>query len=149
MTRKEFILNLPFREIVFSDGSQPFANELQPINHIDLSYLVDKNIGDRHIFVYELDGKVLAFMTFLDREDHFHLDLVEINRLHEEYKTIRPGLLLIRLLENLSRNAEYSKVTLHSVQNRILYYRALGYAITGNLISDPTYGPLTPMEKSL
>jgi len=66
LSRRKFALNLPFREIVPFDAGQPFANDLQPVNHIDLSYLVDKNTGNRYIFVYELDGKVLAFMTFLD-----------------------------------------------------------------------------------
>ncbi|MEX0861684.1 GNAT family N-acetyltransferase [Nitrosopumilus sp.] len=149
MTRKDFVLNLPFREITPSDAEQPFANELQPINHIDLSYLVNLNIENRHIFVYELDGKVLAFMTFLNREDHFHLDLVEVNRLHDESKCVKPGFMLITLLENLSRGSGHSRITLHSIQDRIHYYQNLGYQVTGNPIPNPDYGPLTPMEKAL
>lgn len=149
LSRRKFALNLPFREIILSDAGQPFANDLQPINHIDLSYLVDKNIGNRYIFAYELNGKVLAFMTFLDKGDHFHLDLVEVNRLYEESKTVRPGFLLITLLENLSRREGFSKVTLHSIQDRISYYRNLDYVAAGESISDSVYGSLTPMEKSL
>ncbi len=149
LSRREFALNLPFREIIPSDAAQPFANDLQPINHIDLSYLVDKNIDNRYIFVYDLDGKILAFMTFLEKRDHFHLDLVEVNRLYEESKTVRPGFLLITLLENLSRREGFSKVTLHSIQDRIMYYRNLDYVIAGESISDSVYGPLTPMAKSL
>ena len=149
MPRRKFILNLPFREIKQSDTSQSFANELQPINHVDLSYLAGLNVGNRYIFVYELDGKVLAFMTFLDKGDHFHLDLVEVNRLHDEYKTIRPGFLLITLLENLSKSSGYSMITLYSISERISYYRNLGYEVTGELMPHPDYGPLTPMKKIL
>ncbi|MDF2424253.1 MAG: hypothetical protein OPY08_05305 [Nitrosopumilus sp.] len=52
MSGREFTLNLPSREIIQPDAGQPFANDLQPVNHTDLSYLVDKNIGNRYIFVY-------------------------------------------------------------------------------------------------
>ena len=148
-SRRKFVLNLPFREINPSDADQSFANELQPVNHIDLSYLVDLNTGNRYILVYELDGKVLAFLTFLDRGDHFHLDLVEVNRLHDEYKTIRPGFLLITLLENLSKSSGHSTITLHSIQERIQYYHNLGYEVTGEPVLNPDYGPLTPMMKIL
>ncbi len=149
MPRRKFLLNLPFREITQSDADKPFVNELQPINKIDLSYLVDKNLGNRYIFVYELDGDILAFMTFLDKDDHFHLDLVEVNRLHDVCKIIRPGFLLITLLENLSRGMVFSKITLHSIQKRISYYNDLGYVVIGTPIIHPDYGPLTPMEKSI
>ena len=88
-------------------------------------------------------------MTFLDRGDHFHLDLVEVNRLHDESKTVRPGFLLITLLENLSRRSGYSRITLHSIQDRISYYQNFEYQVTGDPIPNPDYGPLTPMEKSL
>lgn len=150
MPRRKFNLSLPFREIKPTDAKQPFANELQPINRIDLSYLVDLNVGSRHIFVYDLDGKVLGFITFLDRGDHFHIDLVEANRIHQESAgTIKPGFLLITLVENLSRQLGHSRITLHSIQERIPYYRALGYKVTGDPIQDPNYGLLSPMEKSL
>lgn len=148
MSRKEFVLNLPFREITASDGYQPFANELQPVNHVDLSSLVDLNIENRHVFVYDLDGKILGFMTFLDKGDHFHLDLVEVNRLHDESGIVKPGFMLITLLENLSGQFGYSRITLHSTQNNIPYYQNLGYEVTGELMHHPDYGPLTPMEKS-
>ena len=149
MSRKEFILNPPFREIEQSDVERPFANELQPTNHIDLSYLVSLNIENRHVFVYDLNGKILGFMTFLDRNDHFHLDLIEVNRLHAESKIAKPGFLLITLLEKLSEKFGYSRITLHSTQNNIAYYSNLGYEVSGNPIIDPNYGSLTPMEKSL
>lgn len=149
MSREEFVLNLPFREINQSDGGQPFANELQPINHIDLSYLIDVNVGNRHVFVYDLDGKILGFMTFLDRGDHFHLDLVEVNRLHAESKEVKPGFMLISLLENLSRQFGHSRIALHSTQNNIPYYCILGYEVVGDAFQHADYGLLTPMEKSL
>lgn len=149
MSRKQFVLNLPFREINQSDADQPFVNELQPINHIDLSHLTDRNVGNRHVFVYDLDGKVLAFITFLDRNDHFHLDLVEVNRLHQESRVVKPGFMLITLVENLSKQFGHSRITLHSIQDRLPYYRNLGYEVTGDAMPDHNYGPLTPMEKAL
>ena len=146
MSGREFGLNLPFGEIIPSDAGQPFADDLQPVNHIDLSYPVDKNIGSRYILVYELGGKILTFMTFLDKVDHFHLDLAEVNRLYKESKTVRPGFLLITLLENMSRREGFSKVTLYSVQGRIPYYCNLDYVAAGEPVSDSVYGPLTPMR---
>ena len=149
LARKEFVLNLPFREIKPSDAGQRFVNKLQPVNHVDLSYLVGQNCGKRHVLVYELDGKILAFVTFLDMGDHFYLNLVEANQMYDEYKKIRPGFLLIALVESLSKTAGYSRVTLYSVRDRVRYYSDLGYKVTGDDLDDPNYGRLTPMAKSL
>ena len=139
----------PFREINQSDVDKEFTNELQPINHIDLSYLIDLNNKNRYVFVYELDEKILAFMTFLDKENHFHLDLIEANRAFYQYKSLRAGFLLITLLENISKNLGFSKITLHSVQDRISYYNNLGYVVTGKPTYHSDYGNLSPMQKTL
>ena len=88
-------------------------------------------------------------MTFLDEENHFHLDLVEANRAFSQYKSLRAGFLLITLLENISKNRGFSKITLHSVQDRISYYYNLGYEVTGEPTYHPDYGNLTPMQKTL
>jgi len=148
-SRRNLILTLPIREIQHADGMQDFVNEIQPVNNIDLSYLIDKNIGKRYILVYELHSKILGFITFLDYETYFHLDLVEANRLHDESKKVKPGLSLILFLIKLAKGFNHEKITLHSTENNVDYYTRLGFQITGKSELHAQYGNLTPMKKLL
>lgn len=146
MTRRSLNLNPPYREIEYSDSKKEFWNRLIPKNQIDLAYLVDMNGGDQYVIVYEMDGQVLGFMTFLDQGDHLHLDLIERNELIEESHGV--GFNLMMLLEIITSLFRYSRVTLSSTQENIEYYQRLGYEIIGSSFDDPEYGRLTPMEKS-
>ncbi|MGI0088416.1 MAG: GNAT family N-acetyltransferase [Nitrosotalea sp.] len=145
MTRKALDLNPPYREIEYPDGKKEFWNRLTPKNQIDLSCLVDMNVGDQYVIVYEIDEKILGFMTFLDQGDHLHLDLIERNELIEESHGV--GFNLMMLLEIIASNFEHSRITLSSTQENIQYYQALGYKIIGSSFDIPDYGSLTPMEK--
>jgi hypothetical protein len=148
--RKQFKFTLPIREIQESDADQEFTNELQPKNDVDLAYLVENNHGRRHVIVHDIDGKVMAFLTFIDRDDHFHLDLVETNRIHPESAQLNPGIALILTLEGMSRTFGFNRITLHSTPERIpLYQDRLGYVITGEAVYNSDYDMmLTPMTKS-
>lgn len=145
MTRRSLNLNPPYREIEHADGKKEFWNRLTPKNRIDLSYLVNINIGNRYVLVYEISGKILGFMTFLDHGDHLHLDLIERNELIEESHGV--GFNLMMLLEIIATSCGYAKITLSSTQENIQYYQALDYEITGPSFNNPDYGSLTPMEK--
>lgn len=147
MARKKFILTTPFREIQTSDATKLFDNELSRANGIDLAFLVEMNRGNQYVFVYEEVGKILAFLTFIDKGSHFHLDLVETNRLYPS--TLKPGGKLIILLEMLSIRFNYQKITLNSVQGKISYYERLGYIQTGRTYPNPIYDTLIEMEKNL
>lgn len=145
MTRRSLNLNPPYREIESADGKIEFWNRLTPKNQIDLSYLVDMNVGNRYVLVYEIDGKILGFMTFLDQDDHLHLDLIERNELIEESHGV--GFNLMMLLEIIASNFGYSRIMLSSTEENIEYYQALDYEIIGSSFDNPDYGRLTPMEK--
>jgi len=149
-SRKKFKLTLPIREIQESDASQEFVNELTPINDIDLEFLVPYNVDDRYIFVYDLDDRVMAFLTFYDKVDHYHLDLVETNRMHPESDKLNPGIALILTLEGLSRNANFDIITLHSTPDNIGLYQSRGYVVNGESYYFSDYNVmLTPMIKHL
>ncbi len=148
--RKQFEYTLPIREIQKSDAEQRFINELLPINNIDLAHLVENNIGKRYVMVYDLDGKVMAFLTFIDSDNHFHLDLVETNQIHPESDQLNPGIALIITLEGMSRTFGFDRITLHSIPERISLYQSLDYTITGESEYNSDYNMmLTPMTKSL
>jgi hypothetical protein len=147
MTRRTLNLIPPYREIEYSDRKKEFWNRLTPKNQIDLSYLVDMNVGNRYVVVYEIDDNILGFMTFIDQEDHLHLDLIERNELiKESYGT---GFNLMMLLEIIADNFGYSRITLSSTQENIKYYQRLDYEIIGSSFDNPDYGKLIPMEKKL
>lgn len=147
--RKIFNFTPPIREIVPQDGEQSFQNEFQESNTDVLDKLTNMNIENRYVIVYELNGKILGFLTFLDKGDHFHLDLVETNRLHDESNIVKPGPSLLVVMEGISRTFGFNKISLHSTQKNLDLYHGLGYSISGNDFNHPTYGILTPMEKSL
>ena len=147
--RRKFVFTPPIREIREADGGQLFQNEFQDANTDVLSALLPMNVGNRYVIVYELNKKILGFLTFLDRGDHLHLDLVEANQLHTESRIVRPGTALIFFVEGLSNTLGFDKITLHSTQENIDLYSTLGYHRNGEDFEDLNYGTLTPMEKLL
>lgn len=147
--RRQFNFTLPIREIHPDDATQDFQNEFHPIETEALRNLIPINIGDRYIVVFDYNAKVLAFLEFLDKYDHFHLDLVETNRLHSESNIVKPGVHLILFLETLSRTMRFDHITLDSTIANIPLYSTLGYLPNGAKWQDPEYGELTPMKKTL
>ena len=148
-TRREFTYTLPIREIRPEDGIQPFKNDFHPLNTRILERLIQDNMGNRHILVYDLDGKVLGFLVFLEIGDHLHIDLVERNFLHDVSNIVKPGPALVVFVESASRDAGFYKTTLCSTQENVRLYEGLGYHRSGTDFEDPNYGTLTPMEKIL
>ncbi|MDE2590241.1 MAG: hypothetical protein KGL95_11345 [Patescibacteria group bacterium] len=148
MSRKNITLELPFRYINHSDSEKTFANELTPVNSINLSNILSENSGCRHVIVYESNDDILAFIILWDHGTHFEVELVEANRACQT--KIKAGAALLLLTERLSKKLNYDKIVLYSVQNLIPYYRNHHqYELTDEIIMDPTYGPLTKMIKNL
>jgi len=149
MARKIIPSSGPFRYIRKLDIRQSFTNELYEINHVTLQSLYEDNNGKTHVLVYDLDGLVLAFLAFQDMGTHFHLDLVETNRIPES-EPINPGTKLIIHMDFVSQMFGYRRITLLSIPQLISYYRQLGYQETGHTEYDPNYKmDLTKMEKIL
>jgi hypothetical protein len=89
----------------------------------------------------------LAFVIIWDHDTHFELELVEANILHKTL--LHPGTLLVNLVDDISRQFNYQRIVLYSVQDRISYYEKLGYIQLDEKVRDPKYGMLTKMEKLL
>ncbi len=148
MQRKSFKLNLPYREIVLADTYHDFDNELLHAKDITLKKLYTENKQNYHVWIYELDGKILAFLSFVDEDTHFHIDIVAVNRMYDKLcNEVHPGYSLFMLLEMISLQFGYHKITLNSVQNRIKYWESNDYKISGPSEFSNTWGMLTPMEK--
>jgi hypothetical protein len=147
--RRQFQFTLPIREIRPEDATQPFENEFHFIESEALASLIPINIEDRYIVVFDYNDKILAFLEFLDKTDHFHLDLVETNRLHSESKFVKPGVHLIVFIETLSKTLKFAHITLDSTTVNIPLYAGLGYLQSGDKWITEEYGELTPMTKIL
>jgi len=92
----------------------------------------------------------MAFLTFIDNDNHFHLDLVETNQIHPESAQLNPGIALIITLEGMSRKIGFDHITLHSIPERITLYQSLGYVTSGEAEYNSDYNMmLTLMTKSL
>jgi hypothetical protein len=148
MTRKNISLQSPFRFIGTNDSNKKFQNEFSGLNKIDLSYLVQVNEKDLYVVIREFNEEILAFIVLKDWGTHFEIKLVERNR-DPSLPDIKAGAELIILAEDLSRQFNYKRLVLYSVENRISYYKSLGYVEKEIKITDPIYGILTKMEKKV
>jgi hypothetical protein len=146
MTRNNISLQSPFRFIDKNNSNKKFPNEFSGLNKIDLSYLVKINEKDLYVVVREFNDEILAFIVLKDWSMHFEIKLVERNR-NPSFPDIKAGAELIILAEDLSRQFNYKKIVLYYVENRISYYKNLGYAEKEIRITGPVYGTLTKMEK--
>lgn len=145
MTRKQFDLTYPYRELIDSDAAKQFKNELFPNGDV-LADLIILNVGNTHVFVYEQNREILAFLMFDDNETCFHIEFVATNRIFQS--KLRPSTKLIHLLENLGKSLKYDKIELWSLNIQIPYYQNLGFSDT-KITEIGNYGPMSKMVKSL
>lgn len=150
MKRRSFLLNPPFREIKDSDNTIKFESELLDIIGINLDTLAKGNKDDKHVWVYDFDGKILAILSFLDVGSYFHMDVVAINESEQELcKEVHPGYSLFSLLENFAVKLGHTKIRLDSISERVEYWKSYGYEMTGIGHADDKLGKIYPMEKRL
>lgn len=148
LARKIFKLNEPFREITFNDTKKPFQNEFLEKAGITITAFVNENHDDKHVWVYDFDGKILAVLSFLDTGSCFYMDVLGKNRLHDDISDdLKPGFSLVKLLEDLSPKFGYSIIKLESTSNRVEYWKSQGYKITGMPSQNDKFGQLFSMEK--
>ncbi|MGQ0771837.1 MAG: GNAT family N-acetyltransferase [Nitrososphaerota archaeon] len=127
MSRKNFVLTPPYREIILEDATKQFHNEKLPQEGV-LAELVTMNTGNRHVFVFDQDNEIKAFLMFEDCETYFHVELLFANRLSEPQSA---GTNLIKLLADLGKKLNYDRIELWSYEKKISYYLGLGYVDTG------------------
>lgn len=150
MKRRSFLLNTPFREISPSDSSTKFHSSLLSIIETDLGKLAGENREEKHVWVYDLDGKILAVLSFLDIGLYFHMDLVAVNESEQDLcDEVHPGYSLFTLLEDFAIKFGHAKIRLDSVADRVMYWKSHGYQMTGIGHSDKRLGQIYPMEKQL
>ena len=151
MSQKDFGLNPPFREIEDSDAEREFKSDFLSSHDITLSSLVEDNKTDgKHVWVYELEGKILAVLSFQDMGSYFYMDIVAINDLFPELcDEVHPGYSLFSLLEDVSPNFGYSTIRLDSTDERVSYWKGHDYELIGMPSSSDKWGQLFPMEKKL
>ena len=110
-----------------------------------LSDLVPMNAVNRHVFVHDQDGDIMAFLMFDDNDTFFHIEFVAVNRLVQSQTS---GTKLILLLEELGKTLNYTSIELYSLEQKIQYYESLGFTDTG-IPQVGHYGKMSKMKKSL
>ena len=89
-------------------------------------------------------------MAFDDKGDHFYLNLIENNEIHEkECDEINPASKLIAFTENIAKSLGHTEIRLNALEQLVPYYKDLGYSETGKTENDNVYGLLVEMQKSL
>lgn len=150
MKRRSFLLNPPFRQIIASDSSAKFESSLLDAIGISLANLIKENKDDKHIWVYDFDGKILAVFSFLDVGTYFHMDLITINESEQKLcNEVHPGYSLFTLLEDYAVKFGHTKIRLDSIGERVEYWKSHGYQIIGMGHVDDKLGQIYPMEKQL
>lgn len=148
MKRKIIPENGPFRYIRKNDIKQLFDNRLKSVNNLELSDFYRHNVGNRHVFAYDLDNTVICILIFDDKGDHFYLNLIENNEIHKKKcDQINPAPKLIRYVENIARSLGHEKIKLDSLEQLVSYYTKLGYFSINETGQHDDYGRLVKMEK--
>lgn len=123
---------------------------MKSLNNLALLDFFRHNAENRHVFVYEFEGKILCVLVFDDKGDHFYLNLIENNEIYEnECDEINPAPKILRYVEEFSKSLGHIKIRLDSIEQIVPYYEALGYSSMGRTESHDVYGILIKMSKSL
>jgi hypothetical protein len=150
MIRKSIPQIGPFRYICKTDIDQPLENRLKSLNNLELNNFFEHNAKNRHVFVYEFEGKILCILVFDDKGDHFYLNLIENNEIYEmECDEINPASKLIRYVEKVSKSLGYDKIRLDALEQLVPYYEELGYSPINETYYHKDYGLLVKMKKLL
>jgi hypothetical protein len=137
----------PFRYIHKADTVQTFDNRLRSLNNLELGDFYSHNIENRHVFVYEFDGRILCILVFDDKYDHFYLNLIENNQFYEkECDMINPAPKLISYVEKIAKSYGHKKIRLDALEQLVPYYTKLGY-FSMNKVRHRKYGVLVKMMK--
>ncbi len=146
--RREIPENGPFRYICKDDTRQPFDNRLKSLNDLELDDFYNHNTANRHVFVYEFDGKILCVLVFDDMGDHFYLNLIENNSACEkECDLMNPAPKLIGYVERVAKHFGHEKIRLDALEQLVPYYEKLGYLSMNEDEYHKDYGLLTKMAK--
>jgi hypothetical protein len=144
MSRRNFILNPPYREILSSDSTKSFQNELFGNRNI-ISELIQNNKNERHVWVYENNNEIEACIIFDDQDVSFHVEFLLSNRL---IKSQSSGSKLIMLLEDIGKELGYAKIELWALEQKIPYYKKHDYIDTKKN-SSGRFGSMNYMYKDL
>jgi hypothetical protein len=147
MKRREFFLNPPFREIIQSDSFASFESSLLVAVGTSLENLIKENREEKHVWVYDVEGKILAVLVFVDFGSYFHIDLVVTNESEQKLcDQVHPR---YSLLEDFAIKFGHTRIRLDSIADRVEYWKSHGYVITGIGYNDENLCMIYPMEKTL
>lgn len=102
-------------------------NSLSDISLSDLWYLKETR-GD-HVYLYEVEGKLAGFIHFALVKDKQSM-VVDAVAAAVDQQGRDIGGLLMRWAENWARNHRLLSVDLYSLQERIGFYKHIGYELT-------------------
>jgi pyruvate carboxylase len=116
----------------------------------NLKNLVKENREEKHVWVYDVEGKILAVLVFVDFDSYFHIDLVVTNESEQKLcDQVHPGYSLFSLLEDFAIKFGHTRIRLDSIADRVEYWKSHGYVITGIGYNVENLGRIYPMEKTL
>lgn len=151
MARRTFTINEPFREIQQGDSIKEFESKLLTACESTLISLGLDNQGDKHVWVYDVNDKILGVLVFIDRGTEFYVDVVSNNFtipksvLHET----KPGGSLYQVMEDVAVANKVSKITLDSIPDRVSYWQTqFGFKLSGTPFAGK-FCRLFPMEKKI
>ena len=145
MVRHDFKLVSPYREILHSDATKPFENELFPDGHV-LADLIAHNTGNSYVIVYDDNDDILSFMWFYDHGSYFYIEFIATNRKFNS--KFRSSSRLIDLLVGIGKELKYKKIELLALEDSISFYRKHGFDFVGDAVTG-NYGIMSKMTKSL
>ena len=119
----------------------------QAMDSINLEDLYNLSLKDNNIIIIvkEEKKKPVAFME-INKGSTFHVELISVDR---RFQNRGLGTSMLHLAEKIASKYGFAEIRLDAVENKVEFYRYLGYMEDGDAFYDYEWGNLQPMRKKI
>ncbi len=119
----------------------------QAMDSINLEDLYNLSLKDNNIIIIvkEERKKPVAFME-ITKDGTFHVKLISVDR---RFQNRGLGTSMLHLAEKIASKYGFAEICLDAVENKVEFYRYLGYIKDGDVFYDYEWENLQPMKKKI
>ncbi|SMD30650.1 Acetyltransferase (GNAT) family protein [Picrophilus oshimae DSM 9789] len=143
---KKFRLRGGYRYIKKTDQRRIISGN-QVMDSISLEDLYNLSLKDNNIIIIvkEEKKKPVAFMEII-KNSPFHVELISVD---QRFQKRGLGTSMLHLAEKIALKYGFTEIRLDSVEDKVEFYRDLGYTEYGEMFYDYEWGNLQPMKKKI
>ncbi len=119
----------------------------QAMDSISLEDLYNISLKDNNIIIIvkEEKKKTVAFMEII-KNSTFHVELISVDH---RFQKRGLGTSMLHLAEKIASKYGFTEIRLDAVEDKVEFYRDLGYIEYGEMFYDYEWGNLQPMKKKI